>query len=307
MIETPRLKLIPLKVTELRLLTKSRYDFERETGFIYAANDLSKHLIQLFRSQADQIDSDPDHWQWLTFWVIVEKQKNEIIGSIDFKNWKPDEFTIEIGYGLGEAYRNQGYMREACLHFCQYGFSQGITTIVAETNRFNVPSSNVLRNCGFYLDRQIDNSLWWKLECRFDYYHYACEINVKKPIQSVFSVFTNLETMIDWEEGLLEIESKSGHFPDQGSIILLKFAKMELLTTVIENRLPYQITLIYETHGVKNVCVNTFSEIDDLSTHWTMISEFNFNEKINLPIENFLLKTKKGMNYFKDYLESSNH
>ncbi len=163
-LESPRLKLIPLTITELRTLLHSVPEFEQLTKMIYAANDLSCHLINVFTSQLHKMEETPNDWLWLTFWMILSKETNQIMGSIDFKGCPDSQKSVEIGYGLGEDFRHLGYMKEACHTLCDYGFSQGLKAITAETDFDNKPSEKVLTSNGFALTHQTNQSNWWILK-----------------------------------------------------------------------------------------------------------------------------------------------
>jgi len=163
-LETPRIRLVPLTAQEIKTLIKSLPDFETLTGFIYAANDLSPHLVNVFLSQMKKMEEHPLDWLWLTFWMLLDKSTNQIVGSIDFKNGPDDQRMVEIGYGLGEDFRHKGFMKEACHALCEYGFSQGLFAITAETDCTNKPSENVLKSNGFVFSHQTDQSNWWILK-----------------------------------------------------------------------------------------------------------------------------------------------
>ena len=47
---------------------------------------------------------------WLTFWLIIRKEDNVVVGMIDFKNIPNTKGEVEIGYGLGKKHEHFGYM-----------------------------------------------------------------------------------------------------------------------------------------------------------------------------------------------------
>ncbi|MPM42173.1 hypothetical protein SDC9_88836 [bioreactor metagenome] len=63
-----------------------------------------------------------------------------------------ERHETEIGYGIDEAYRNQGYAAEALQKMCEWAFSQeNVYYIQAkiESDPINIPSKKVLVKCGF--------------------------------------------------------------------------------------------------------------------------------------------------------------
>ncbi len=78
---------------------------------------------------------------------------------------EPDkDGIVEIGYGIEAAYQNKGYMTEAVRAISQWALEQyNVTSVVAETEKDNYASHNVLRKIGISKYNESDNSFWWKL------------------------------------------------------------------------------------------------------------------------------------------------
>ena len=79
--------------------------------------------------------------------VIVEKDSNELIGSID--TVKFIDGVPEIGYCLSRKYWNKGYMSEACKAFMNYLFELGYEKILIRADVRNIGSLRVIEKCGF--------------------------------------------------------------------------------------------------------------------------------------------------------------
>ena len=57
---------------------------------------------------------------------------------------------VEIGYGLGKAYRRNGYMTEAIKAMCEWALKQtGVSAVIAQTDFDGFASQKVLERCGF--------------------------------------------------------------------------------------------------------------------------------------------------------------
>ena len=107
------------------------------------------------------------HWavgEWGP-WQIRERRSGLLIGGVGFKG-APREVDgiVEIGYGLAESARGQGFATEAVQALTAYGLGRGAATVVAQTDAGNVASERVLERCGFSLRERDTDSAWWILE-----------------------------------------------------------------------------------------------------------------------------------------------
>ena len=83
---------------------------------------------------------------------IELKETGGLIGMIDIVGYidgKP-----EIGYVLGRAFWNRGYMTEALRAMTEYLFSGGFDTILIEADERNIGSNSVIRKNGFVFTHQ---------------------------------------------------------------------------------------------------------------------------------------------------------
>lgn len=100
---------------------------------------------------------------YYSLWTITLKDKSILIGDLCFKGPPDKDGQIEIGYGLNEEFRKQGYMAEAVQALVKWAFSQEkVKTVISETEKANIPSQNVLIKNGFVQYKEIEESLWWK-------------------------------------------------------------------------------------------------------------------------------------------------
>ena len=90
----------------------------------------------------------PGQWEWYVVWVI-ERQDGSRVGDLSFKGLGDDGST-EIGYGIEEECRGQGYATEAVASAVSWALGQpGVTRVEAETEPDNIASQRVLEKCGF--------------------------------------------------------------------------------------------------------------------------------------------------------------
>jgi hypothetical protein len=137
--------------------------------------------------------------------------------------------------------------------------------------------------------------------------HYQVKTIINQKKELVAKTFVDIEQMRFWEKGFDRIEPLEGKLfrTDSSGNMVFRLGESELLmkVTVLANELPNHMTLMYEVAGAKNRCVNTFRKKGD-QTIWTMDVDFEFDVKPELPIEQFINKTKQGMAVFKSYVES---
>ena len=159
-IETERLVLFPLTKENLPLYLNDLAGFEEQYGVVYHGEELDYLLKGYLQKLGKMIDEDPEHYLFFTEFLIVLKENDHVIGSIDYK-YIPRDGVTEVGYGMNPNYTGYGYMTEALGAFLRFGKEQGIKIVRADTEEQNTKSQNVLKRCGFsYLYKE--KNLWWE-------------------------------------------------------------------------------------------------------------------------------------------------
>jgi RimJ/RimL family protein N-acetyltransferase len=79
---------------------------------------------------------------------ITRTADGQAIGGIGFKG-RPDNGSVEIGYGLVPSARGNGYAAEAARALVALARQQGLSRIVADTDEDNVASQRTLERAGF--------------------------------------------------------------------------------------------------------------------------------------------------------------
>jgi ribosomal-protein-alanine N-acetyltransferase len=151
MLETPRLKLIPLTYEQVEKFRHLDSRLEDELGLTRNERELTTQFRDaLIKYVLPWIQADPDNYLFATLWIIVEKATNTIAGDIGFKRKADENGYIEIGYSTQPKYRIQGYMTEAIGALTKWAFSyEEVKAVIAETLETNTASIKVLRNNGF--------------------------------------------------------------------------------------------------------------------------------------------------------------
>jgi len=159
-IESERLVLFPYTLENLRLFNNDLPAFEETFGVTYRGEELDYLLKDFLKKLEEEIGKDPENYLFFTEFLIVLKESDGIIGSIDYK-YVPVNGVTEVGYGLNPRYEGHGYMTEALDAFLSLGRKLGIETVRADTLKENIKSQNVLKRCGFRFLEEKEN-LWWE-------------------------------------------------------------------------------------------------------------------------------------------------
>lgn len=87
-------------------------------------------------------------------WGIELKKTNNLIGMIDVVNYINNDPVI--GYVLGKAYWNNGYMTEALKAILDKLFCDGYSRILIEADERNIGSNRIIRKNGFkFIKKEI--------------------------------------------------------------------------------------------------------------------------------------------------------
>jgi RimJ/RimL family protein N-acetyltransferase len=150
-IETTRLRIIPLTIEQFHELLGS--------------NSLDPQTQQAMEGLYKEALKHSDIYWWYTNWQIILKTENKSIGSACFMK-EPDEHgQVEIGYGMNQDYRNQGYMTEAVKMMCEWALQQdNVKFVIAETEADNHASHRVLEKCGMQKYKHLNETVWWRLD-----------------------------------------------------------------------------------------------------------------------------------------------
>lgn len=115
--------------------------------------DVSKFLTwEPHRSEKDaeaflrSLDYQKNH---VYEWAIVLKETGSVIGSISVVKIDENAKIAALGYCIGKAYWNQGYMSEAVREVTSYLFRLGFHRIEIDNAEKNPASGAVAKKCGF--------------------------------------------------------------------------------------------------------------------------------------------------------------
>lgn len=158
-IETGRLRIVPLDADMLETLSRDVKEFEREYDAKYDGESINDELKSILGRCAEEVREDEDNKVFLTTWLI--ELKGVVIGSIGFKG-VPKGGETEIRFCLNKKYESKGYMTESVKGMLKLAALLGVNRVFAETREDNVKSEKVLERCGFDLISDGKLKKWGK-------------------------------------------------------------------------------------------------------------------------------------------------
>jgi RimJ/RimL family protein N-acetyltransferase len=159
LIQTSRLDLHLIPIPELIMLHEDPDNptLLTDRGFTNPHNELTHEHSGPLRWRVPQVKADPTTNNWFVRWIVLRESK-EIVGSISF-HAPPDEVgMVEIGFGISQQCRNQGFGKEALLGMWAWVINQpGVTTLRYTVSATNGPSMSIINSLGFaHVGQQID-------------------------------------------------------------------------------------------------------------------------------------------------------
>lgn len=158
-IETGRLRIVPLDADMLETLSRDVKEFEREYDAKYDGESINDELKSILGRCAEKVREDEENKVFLTTWLI--ELKGVVIGSIGFKGVQKGGET-EIRFCLNKKYEDKGYMTESVKGLLKLAALLGVNRVFAETREDNVKSEKVLERCGFDLISDGKLKKWGK-------------------------------------------------------------------------------------------------------------------------------------------------
>jgi RimJ/RimL family protein N-acetyltransferase len=93
-------------------------------------------------------------------WLIV--RDGMVIGECGLKHAPGPDGATEIGYGMGAAWRGDGYGTEAVRGLVEWLTDlPGCLRVTAEVHESNLPSRRLLERLGFSIDRLTSPYVWY--------------------------------------------------------------------------------------------------------------------------------------------------
>lgn len=165
MVETERLKIIPLSYSQLTTYLEADNKFETELGLKRGGRTLSadvKDLVESFTLPTMRF-SNQYNYLFFTFWIVIDKVQNTIVAELGFKGVPNRNGEVEIGYGTMPGHQGKGYMTEAVAMMIRWATSRDdIRCILAEIDEQNLASIRIVTKNGFEQFDKRNQMLWWR-------------------------------------------------------------------------------------------------------------------------------------------------
>lgn len=154
MIETERLNITPQSIEQIKALRDKECDPEMKKAY----TDMLNTMLKLNGRE-----------EWGSDWKICLKT-GLTIGGIGFKGMADSDGVVDIGYGIDEAYRQNGYATEALGGMVKWALEQdGVKCVTAQTIPGNIISQKVLMKNGFIHVGSGEEGPLFKIErCNFE-------------------------------------------------------------------------------------------------------------------------------------------
>lgn len=135
------------------------------------------------------------------------------------------------------------------------------------------------------------------------------EIDINCPREKVLEYYTNTANLKYWVAGFDSFEWLTDAKCTVGSSYLVKFhvgnMNIQVRETITRNDLPEEIWYQEESEGISNIAKNFFVEIDERSTKWVIISNYESEYMKHIGLSAFEKKTYKFMESFKEFVENN--
>lgn len=162
-IETERILLIPYHRNLIEKIQEEDFSIFDEMNLIPAKDwpdhDVLETLPRILINLGKVIN--PTGFE---SYMIIVKEKNEIIGDIGFKGQPDAAGRIDLGYGIVESARKRGYAREACTGLIKWALGNvQVNEITAKCDVENTGSINLLKSLKFERKEIEKNMINWSL------------------------------------------------------------------------------------------------------------------------------------------------
>ena len=152
MLVTERLTLLPLSLSHLQSGLRS-VSYLSDEIHLQLVPDLFEGVVQRAVSmKIEKMKSQPESvHDWFTYWLVVITQENLGVGLVGFKGYPDSKGEVEIGYGIDQVYRRQGYMSEAVDALVKWAFDHPVCKRITAPGvlKENIGSQRTLVHAGF--------------------------------------------------------------------------------------------------------------------------------------------------------------
>lgn len=165
LVRSKRLGLHPLTLEQLLTYMKANDKLERELGLDSGRRTISpdvKDMVEFYSLPKMKL-AGLEARLFVTFWIVVDIELNQIVCELGFKGTPDQNSEIEIGYGTFPHQQGKGYMTEAVGIICKWALQRSdVRGVLAETDEKNAASIRVVQKNGFEQFDKRDKMIWWR-------------------------------------------------------------------------------------------------------------------------------------------------
>ena len=163
-IVTQRLQLIPLELEQLKMILKNPEALEKSLNITIMRDQITDRVLRAIGMKITKMQKvDVSQRDWVTYWLIVIKDKNAGAGMLGFKGFPNENGSTEIGYGLDPVYQGKGYMREAVQALIDWAFTHPFCNVITATEVENPASKQLLERLGADLVGASNGATSWEI------------------------------------------------------------------------------------------------------------------------------------------------
>ena len=163
-LETPRLLLIPYTKEICKQLENGDYNciekLNIKAGKGWPDADFLETLPKITKNLS-KVDSPTGFESWM----IVRKDSRELIGDAGFKGFNSILKSCDVGYGILESHRKQGFAKEATQILVEWALSNTfVEKVTAACYKENIASQKLLLSLHFKQESEDEKMLFWERE-----------------------------------------------------------------------------------------------------------------------------------------------
>lgn len=166
MIETPRLKINPLSLDDLKRYAEQGEKLPGEDSLMQPHLPGDEEVSEIILNDIlPGIAGNESIQLFKTIWLITDRQLGTVVGEFRFHGDPDKNRAVEIGYRTHKKHQGNGYMTEAIEGMIRWIENhQEITSIFAETSQTNFASQVVLRKNNFRIHHETGDMITFKAD-----------------------------------------------------------------------------------------------------------------------------------------------
>ncbi len=165
-IETKRLIIKPLSKQDMSNYILEDFSLESALALEHRPRAVNEHVREVIINKIiPKLTGNTNDDIYFTFWTIINKENNMMVGDACFKGRPNKNGEVELGYGTYPGFQRNGFMSEAIAEIANWAMEQDkVSAVIAETDPNNIASHKVLIKNDFIIEKQTKDSLYWRLD-----------------------------------------------------------------------------------------------------------------------------------------------